>query len=157
MENVEQLSHKRQAIKVIELLDDKISMEEIHKSIAKLDKSVWRNPIPGVVFVLVGLAAFATFVYFIVSNFESGRFKIIDPREFRESNNKIILFDYLLYAFWTIIPPSYFLWEYLRIFPYKLDPSQLADIKYTQELSSKIWAALLFIFGIILYCKYGFR
>ena len=153
MENIAPPTPKQRTIEMITNLDDNISMEAIHKAVSDLDKSVWKNTLPKTVFIVTGLFAFATFIYFIISSYTSkGIFTAAVPKD-----TKIILLDYLLYTFWTIVPPSYFLWEYLTLFPYKLDSGQLSDIKYTQELSSKIWAALLFAFGILLYSKYGVR
>jgi hypothetical protein len=153
MANIERQNPKQQVIQMIETLDENISMDGIIKAISGSPRAVWKNPVPKWVFISTGLAAFATFIYFVVGNYDSnGKFETA-----KEASSKIVLFDYLLYAIWTIIPPSYFLWEYLRLFPHKLDSNQMADLKYTQELSSKIWAALLFAFGILLYSKYGVR
>lgn len=153
MENITPPTPKQKTIEMISNLDDNISIEAIHKAVSELDKSVWKNTVPKTVFIVTGLFALATFIYFVATSFTvKGTFTKEVTKE-----TKIILLDYFLYTLWTIVPPSYFLWEYLKLFPYKLDSGQVADIKYTQELSSKIWAALLFAFGILLYSKYGVK
>ena len=80
---------------MIKNLDDGISMEDIHKAVSKLDKSVWKNTIPKTVFIVTGLFAFATFIYFVVSSYTvKGSFSSNVP-----TDTKIILLDYLLYTF----------------------------------------------------------
>jgi hypothetical protein len=74
--------------------------------------------------------------------------------------NNIIPVGFLLaYAAWVIVPPTWFLFEYVWIFPddAKMDPNKAADMKYTQELAGKIWAALVVLIGAGLYLVYPLR
>lgn len=68
----------------------------------------------------------------------------------------INIFDFLIYAFWVMVPPLYFLVEYIHIFPdsCKIDKDVLDDFKYTQELGSKVWAGFIVILTTIVYAKY---
>ena len=64
--------------------------------------------------------------------------------------------DLIVYFAWTILPPAWFLFEYVWLFSDadKLDPNKLADLKYTHELAGKIWAGLVTLLSVILYLKY---
>jgi hypothetical protein len=48
-------------------------------------------------------------------------------------------FDIIAYSAWTILPPSWFMFEYTWLFPEeaRFDSSQLADLKYKHELAGK--------------------
>ncbi len=67
------------------------------------------------------------------------------------------ILDVVIYGLWAIAPPAWFFVEYVRIFPdaLKLDPNQLADMKYTQDLAAKFWAGVLLLLGALLFLKYG--
>jgi len=69
--------------------------------------------------------------------------------------------DIILYILWLIGPPLFFLYEYIYIFgkdpSNRLDKAQVDDLKYTQELGSKIWTALSVCFGVLLLVKYGLK
>ena len=68
-----------------------------------------------------------------------------------------IPFIYLLaYAAWVIIPPSWFLFEYVWIFPYedKMDTNKAADMRYTQKLAGQIWAGLVLLIGAALFLSF---
>jgi hypothetical protein len=66
-------------------------------------------------------------------------------------------FDLIAYFAWTILPPSWFLLEYVWLFPDKdkLNSDKVADLKYAHELAGKIWAALVVLISVLLYLKYG--
>jgi hypothetical protein len=148
-----QLTDKEKAFNIIQNLDNSVKFPEIHREIAKMDKSVWKNPISQYVFIGIGIIAGLNFIYFFVSvctdNFYFYKHSPI--------YNTIKLVDILLYSCWAIGVPFYFFFEYIKLFPHKLDKDQLADLNYTQTLASKVWAALLLIFGLFLYMKYGVR
>ncbi|HAK80212.1 MAG TPA: hypothetical protein DCM71_25740, partial [Runella sp.] len=59
--------------------------------------------------------------------------------------------------FWVCIPPTYFLIEYIHIFPdaCKVDKDAFEDFKYTQDLSSKVWAGYIVVLTSMLYAKYN--
>jgi hypothetical protein len=65
--------------------------------------------------------------------------------------------DIFLYGLWIIGPPLFFLFEYAYIFEpdAKNKEAQFEEFKYSQELASKIWAALAVLFSIILKNMYG--
>lgn len=141
--------------KVIEWLN---SLKKKDKAIDEIlavvnKKRLWRTTVPQYFFNLVGFAAFLTFLYFMYTNFNKEGLLL------KVNNVKppLNIWDYILYVFWLMAPPSYFLWEYIAKFPHKLDSNQMADFKYTQDLASKIWAALLIAFGILLLAKYGIK
>jgi hypothetical protein len=146
---------KEDVLRIIDSLGENPTMMDIRKAIAKKVKQrPWKNPIPKWLFTIGGAFAFFTLLYFVISGLQyHGN---INPES---ANKKMLLLDFLLYSFWTIAPPSYFFYEYMWIFPpkYKLNPGQMSDLKHVQDLASKIWAALLLGFGIILYFKYGVK
>ncbi len=65
-------------------------------------------------------------------------------------------FDLIAYFAWTILPPSWFLFEYVWLFSDadKMNSDKVNDLKYTHELAGKIWAALVVLLSVLLYLKY---
>jgi|ERR1043165_2258656 hypothetical protein len=82
--------------------------------------------------------------------------KLIFP-VFGQKGNYYDGFDLILYGLWVIVPPAFFMWEYAFKFDdaYKLSGKHLEDFKHSQELASKIWAAISVFFAILLFVKYG--
>ncbi len=153
MKEEQKLTEKQQALNIIQNLDNSVTISEIQLKIAKIDKTVWKNPIPKWVFNLIGIVAGVNFMYLFISVCTEN---FCVPK-YSHSYNIIKLVDILFYSCWAIGVPFYFFIEYLILFPHKLDKDQLADLNYTQTLASKVWAALLLIFGLFLYMKYGVR
>jgi hypothetical protein len=153
MEEQQQFTDKQKALNIIQNLDDSATISEIHLKIAEIDKTVWKNPMSQWFFISIGILAVSTFLFFFISicteNFCIAKYS--------HCYNIIKLVDIFVYSCWAIGVPAFFFFEYIKIFPYKLDSNQLADLKYTQELASKIWAALLLIFAFFLLIKYNVK
>jgi hypothetical protein len=122
------------------------------------EKSLWRSPTNKIGFILL--------LFFLIC-FTLWKFTLVDHQWFesdKESDNPGICYDYAditLYILWLIGPPLFFLCEYVYFFGKnplnRFDPDQVNDLKYTQELGSKIWTALSICFSILLYIRYGFK
>lgn len=71
------------------------------------------------------------------------------------------ILDLIIYFFWLLTPPIFFLIEYVCCFgkneSNRLNSDQVTDIKYCQELGSKIWAAVVVCFSLLMYVRYGFK
>jgi hypothetical protein len=148
-------SPKQKVISFIEGLDADIALTDIESKLLLFikinkpvttdsDKQVWTSKIGRTVFVISILLA----IYSIVEI--TDRFNLYH-------HDTVRYFDVIAYCAWTIIPPSWFLFEYVWLFPAKskLDSNELGDLKYTHELASKIWAGLVVLITAVLYIKYG--
>jgi hypothetical protein len=123
-------------------------------------KRLWRSPLGARwVVTLVLILLIATFIKFITPC----PVLIRKYFYFSESHKSVLydLFDLILYGCWLIIPPVFFLIEYVFIFDKdetrRMDEDQLSDMKYVQDLASKVWAAVGVFFSIMLLLKYGIR
>ncbi len=110
--------------------------------IQKNNPLVWKSKIGRPLFIIASL--------FVI-------FTIITITYFFDDKKLTKYLDLILFCTWTIAPPVWFLYEYVKNFPdeYKLNPHMLADYKVTQELASKIWASVVVIITAIFYLKYG--
>lgn len=129
---------KQELIDKLQNIDDNASDSEIKEFIAKYIEGgvVWKAKIGRPFFASAILLAVLTITVISITK------------------NQIL--DIVLYSAWTIIPPSWFLLEYTWHFPdnFKLNSSQLDDLKYTQELAGKIWQAVVLLITAIVYLKY---
>lgn len=105
------------------------------------DQKIWISPIGRYAFGIAFILAILTLLQ-ITNAFGFGRSKV---------------FDVIAYSAWTILPPSWFMFEYTWLFPNeaRFDPNQLADLKYKHELAGKIWAGLVLLITAFIYLKYG--
>lgn len=146
---------KQKVISFIEGLDEDVTFTDIETKLllfkkisnpvtATSEKKVWTSTIGRTVFVISILLA----IYSIVEI--TDRFNLYH-------HDTVRYFDVIAYCAWTIIPPAWFLFEYVWLFPAKskLDSNELGDLKYTHELASKIWAGLVVLITAVLYIKYG--
>jgi hypothetical protein len=143
---IDKISEKR-ITESISKISDENQMKSIYDKAAIKNAEVWKSPIPKNYFITAGVLAFITFCIIL------GTYICKVKKDF----NLMQIVNYSLYFVWAMGPPSFFFYEYMWKFPYKSDANQLADLKYTHELASKIWAALLVVFGILLYSMYGVR
>lgn len=135
------MSIKREFIEQLEDLSDDASMAEIKKVSSKFFKEkIWVSPIGRKFFVVAILLAVITLLL-LTDSFNFG---------------KNIVFDVIVYSFWTILPPAWFMFEYTWLFPddARFDSNQLADLKYKHELAAKIWAGLVLLITAIMYHRY---
>ncbi|HET6993040.1 MAG TPA: hypothetical protein VFJ43_17030 [Bacteroidia bacterium] len=145
-------SNKRQLINKIEQLDDNSSLDEIKKSIESFlngnelsrEKKFWKSKTGKAILGITVLLCFFTILK-MTDNFDL------------QKKDKFEYFDLIAYCAWTILPPIWFLLEYVWLFSdeHKLDSNRLADYKYTQNLANKIWVAFVVLISTILYIKYG--
>ena len=152
MEN--SVSSKRRFIDFIENMPEGLTDDEVEKRVADYiqknqtknsgNKIIWKSFIGRTVFACSILLCLLTIL--IVTN-------LFDLH--RQST--VSYFDVIAYCAWTVLPPAWFLFEYVWLFPdeAKLDSSQLSDLKYTHELASKIWAGVVVLITAVLYIKYG--
>jgi len=132
------MDNKRELIKKLEQLDDEASLSDIQGVTSKFyNEGIWISPIGRRAFGISLSLAVITLLIMTV-----GRCKI---------------FDIVAYCLWTILPPSWFLFEYAWLFPdsARFDANQLDDLKYKNELAGKIWTALVVLITVIIYLKYG--
>jgi hypothetical protein len=59
-----------------------------------------------------------------------------------------------IYAFWIIVPPSWFFVEFYFVFGRRDDPHALELVKVGQDVAQKFWAALLVLLAGIGYFKW---
>ena len=148
---------KIQVKSILERMKDEASMADIETELLKFFKNnenlydkkvtkVWASPIGRSVFIISILLAIYTILtmtdYFHIQ---------------RLPNSPVKIFDVIAYCAWTILPPAWFMLEYVWLFPpyAKLDSKLLDDLKYTQELAGKIWAGLVVLITAIMWFKYG--
>lgn len=122
------------------------------------EKSLWRSPVNNIYFHIF----LFLLICFTLWKFTLAKYPCMESDT--ESERPGVCYDYLdiiLYISWLIGPPMFFLFEYVYLFGKnplnRLDKEQVDDLKYTQELGSKIWTALSICFGILLYVRYGFK
>ena len=50
----------------------------------------------------------------------------------------------IILALWIVLPPTWFFWEYCFLTDEedKMDDKKFSRLKYSQDLASKIWAAI---------------
>jgi hypothetical protein len=61
------LSKKQEVIEAIQKMDESVSIQIIHQEIAKMDDSVWKNPISKYFFIGVGIFATCNFLFLFIS------------------------------------------------------------------------------------------
>jgi hypothetical protein len=73
--------------------------------------------------------------------------------------SRVNVFSIALYLFWSLAPPIWFFVEYNYVFPddRKVVDKTRDDLKYTQELAAKMWAALLLVLSVLLLLRYGIK
>jgi hypothetical protein len=108
-----------------------------------VNKRIWKSPWRNVVFISSLLLALFTILQ-ITNYFHLKPSDTISPC------------DLVAYFAWTILPPVWFLFEYVCLFSDddKLDSDKVEDLKYVHELAGKVWAALVVLLSVILYLKY---
>ncbi len=121
-------------------------------------KKLWRQkPAQRVFLVIVVVILFGT-----ILKFSSDTIWIC--KIYKTPEGKEIHYDFMnvvLYGLWLIGPPLFFLIEYVFIFgkneANRMDTIQIEDIKYCQDLGSKIWGGISVFLGILLLIKYGIK
>lgn len=134
--NMDNSTAKNQLIEKLAALNDDVSLKDIKKTVAEFyiahsadpDQRVWKSPIGRRVFI--GSMILAVISLFLIVSFPKCTYLALG-----------------LYAGWTILPPCWFLYEYVWIFPdyLKFDSDQFGDLKYTHETVGKIWAGLVVV------------
>ena len=152
---IRQETNKRTLINLLGGMKEETSFEDIEKQILLFFKSnkvnivertiEIRSPTTRKVIFMISIFIAILTIFGITEGFKL------------QHHDTVKYFDLISYCTWTIIPPIWFLFEYVWVFPKaaKLDPAQLADLKYTQELASKIWGGLVVLITALLYLKYG--
>lgn len=155
--------------KYLKSLDDLISsteesslkekIEEIKLEILynELNEEPWKTPF-GNWFFLVILILFLLFSFLKLAIFKTLWWdsELCAPKQISYD-----LADGLIYFFWLVGPPVFFLIEYVFLFgknrENRLNSRHVDDLKYCQDLASKIWAAIVVCFSALLYLKYGIK
>jgi hypothetical protein len=135
-------NHKKALIEQLEKLDDAATLSDIQNATSAFFKEkLWVSAIGRVVFSC-SLASAALTLLLITNAFGIG------------SN---LSFDIIAYAAWTILPPAWFMLEYVWLFPAeaRFDAHLLSDLKYKHELAGKIWGGLVLLITATMYLKYG--
>jgi hypothetical protein len=126
---------------------------------AKRNHIVWKNPFGKLMFGVSTLVVIFSILY-VLELFPTIPL-LNNTKKFVTGNKvkEIKIGDLFIYIFWVVVPPFFFLIEYLYFFPdqYKVDSEQLTDLKYTQELSAKVWAGLILVLSAILFLRYDFK
>lgn len=134
-------NYKNELIKELEQLKDDASLSEIQGVTSRFfGQEIWMSPVGRVAF---GVSCFLALVTLLIMT-----------KTFHFSSKA---FDLIAFCLWTILPPSWFLFEYAWLFPdsARFDDNQLEDLKYKHDLAGKIWAALVVVITVIIYLKYG--
>jgi hypothetical protein len=162
---MENLSPKNEAIEELSKLKEDATFEDISNLIYNLDKEnqVWISEIGRKVFTVAGVFAVLSLVILLSDWCKNWGYEVcLDKAKLisdcKDADKlKLPYFHGIIYAGWVIGPPIWFFYEYVWHFPAKLKMSSKHrdELKLTQELASKVWAALIIIFGAILYLKYG--
>ncbi|MFT3750653.1 MAG: hypothetical protein QM768_20245 [Agriterribacter sp.] len=135
------MSNKRALIEELEKLSEDASTTDIQKITSQFFKQkIWISQVGRGFFIGAILLAIITIL--LLTN------------AFKWGNSKIL--DMVAYSFWTIVPPSWFMFEYTWLFPSdaRFDTNQLADLKYKHELAAKIWGGLVLLITAIIYWRY---
>ena len=144
---------KNQIITELSKLNDNASIKEIYKSINDCLKQnnlvvSWISRFGHIAMIIGLFLAIDSILYIelvpVKYNYTILKEKIVNS------------FDIFIYAFWIIIPPSWFLFEYTWLFPNNLrqDTNEISDLKYKHELAGKVWAGLVGLITLLLYIKY---
>jgi hypothetical protein len=131
-------------------VESRINMGHKKPQITRSPQDVWRSPW-GRVFFWVSLPLVpASFLAIFMEYAPFGFIK-------RSGGVPISIFDLVVYAIWTLVPPAWFFLEYNFLFPSELKVKDVAleDMKYTQELASKFWIALVALLTAALLFRYG--
>ena len=133
---------KKELIDQLEKLDETATLGDIEKLTSQFFKQkIWVSTVGRITFACTLVLAAITLLL-ITDVFKFGSSKI---------------FDIIAYSAWTILPPSWFMFEYTWLFPSdaRFDSYQIDDLKYKHELAAKIWGGLVIILTAIEYYKYG--
>lgn len=156
---MKKITPKDEALREIEKLKDDATFEEISNLIYGLDKEnqVWINEKGRKIFTIAGIFAVLSLGVLLSDWFTSWSYDIDIKAEVKKI--KLPYLHGIIYAGWVIGPPIWFFYEYVWHFPAKLkmSPKHSDELKLTQEFASKVWAALIIIFGAIFYLKYGHK
>lgn len=151
-------------------LDDiKLQIEEVKKDIYNIEEVkediynnqqneiLWESP-SGHPFFLVIVSLILLVCLLKLTVFEG---PWVDSEKKSQYLGNYDIVDISIYFFWLVMPPIFFLFEYIFLFgkteSNRLNSNQITDFKYCQELGSKIWAAVVVCFSILLYVRYGFN
>ena len=137
----------------------KEKIEEIKRKIYQdeLNEEPWKTPFGNWLF----LVALILFLLFSVSKLLMIKSLWWDSKIKSPNEINYDVADVLIYSLWLIGPPVFFLVEYVFLFGRnrgnRLKSSHVDDLKYRQDLASKIWAAIVVCFTALLYLKYGWK
>lgn len=131
-------SFKSELINELNSLKEPASLSDIQKLTSKFfSTKMWESKVGRKAFLYAVILA--TITLFLITTLHSK------------------IFDIVAYGLWTIVPPSWFMYEYTWLFPdeARFDSNQLSDLKYKHELAGKIWGGLVLLITAVLYLKYG--
>ena len=155
----EKTNHKQNLINKLEKLDDNVSPTEILQAVndfckANKLKKLWHSTTGRIVMICSSCLAFVSIILISKNLLSTHKIK---TDQIIGDQLSMLSSDILIYAFWIIMPPLWFLFEYVWLFPKlsKFDPDEVADLKYTQELGAKVWAGIVGLITILLYIKSG--
>jgi len=137
----------------------KIKVEEIKDKVQKneLGEKLWKSPYGHWIFQTIVILV----LIFSLYKLTIGDYNWFDSGKMSEKCINYDIMDISIYFFWLVMPPIFFLIEYIFLFgkdkSNRLNSSQIDDLKYCQELGTKIWAAVVICFSILLYVRYGFK
>lgn len=145
------MTDKQKVINALVKLPDDVSFEKIEDEVYELSPNkIWKNKKRYRFYIFTGFFAVFSLIV-LLENMEP---------VIRDNDNKVKVIEWgdaIVYSMWLLGPPLWFLFEYICDFEdkYKARSVQQTDFKFTYELASKVWAALLILFGLILYVHYG--
>ena len=154
------------SVEVINKIKDLNDINEIKRIIqenqAAIDSenNLWQSEVRKcfTIIAIVLVIAFIFTVFKFSSNWTLLPAEVKVPKK-DETGLKYDFLDVVFYGLWIIGPPLWFLYEYVNLFgknpAYRLDTNQRDDMKYCQDLASKIWAAVAVFLSILLSIKYG--
>jgi hypothetical protein len=119
---------------------------------------IWKNPYRKQIVIISSILVFLSILY----EFFSINGAVVEVKNgallfHRICTDEIRLGDYIIYGGLVILPPLYFLIEYIHLFPdeLKVKSDQLDDLKYTQELAAKLWAGLILAVTAFFWIRFG--
>ncbi|WP_289665637.1 hypothetical protein [Flavobacterium panacagri] len=143
----------------INIKDMQNRVENLKQKIYKdeLTEKLWRSPYGSFIFltalIIVLLVSVSKLLFIDAPFFDS----------LKKAHNGLPynILDIAIYFIWLLGPPIFLLVEYIFLFgenkANRLSTLQIADLKYCQELGSKVWAAVILCLSIILLIKYDVK
>ena len=142
-------SPKQEMIKLLDIIDDTTSWEDLKKIIDVLNpagklSADWENEnlYQGRIRKLITLVGIIAIILVI------GSIYVVTFSK---------LWAVIAYSFWAIAPPTWFFIEWVWLFDSRGDSRRLDKFKITIDLAQKFWAAVLVLLAIEILLKYNMK